>query len=104
MKRNKSAVTIPSLTEICLKTLGNVLEENRSNARIINEVCKRLPSHFLDPLMEDLLQKKNVITDASLLQFLVVSRSRLLMPGVVHIRNSTLKQIGYNCPNLVISA
>ena len=69
--------------------------------RLINDLCKSVPDQrLLEPVLERLLERKNAITDQALLAFLVPSRTQLLVQGLQTIRNSTLKMIGYNCPNL----
>jgi len=91
---------IPTLTELAIDKLKHLLGANRLQPKLINDVCKILPDHLLEPILEYLLNEK-FITDVALIQFLVPSRTRLHMPGATNIMNSTIKQIGYNCPYLV---
>lgn len=79
--------------------LISTLEEHSFHPRMINDLCKQIPDFLLEPVLTTLLEKK-VITDTALVAFLVPSRLKLSLSGAVQIRNSTLKQIGMNCPNL----
>lgn len=92
-----------SLSSICILKLITLLEDCQFHPQAINEICRALShsQHLLNPLLENLLRKK-VITDVALLAFLVPDRHELICPEVINIKNSTLKMIGYNCPNLVI--
>lgn len=92
---------VVSLTVLCQRALLNYLEVNDYHSRLINDLCKRVPSPLLEFLLESLLQEKR-ITDVALSFFLIPDRLQLSMCGSVGIRNATLKQIGFNCPNLVI--
>jgi hypothetical protein len=97
-----SSNQIPSLINLCIDKLIQILESSNYHPQQINELCKILSpfQHLLDPILVQLLQKK-AITDVALIAFLVPDRHQLVCPEVVHIKNSTLKMIGYNCPNLV---
>lgn len=90
---------VESLEQICIKKLLVVLEETEFHPKLINDLCKGLPEHILEQILQCLLRRK-AITDITLLQFLVPSRSYLHMAGSHKIMNSTLKQIGINCPHL----
>ena len=89
---------IPSLEALCQEVLAD--EAAKYGSKKINELCKRVPSHLLEPILQSLLGR-NQVTDVALSMFLVPSRTKLVMNGFVKIKNSTFKQIGYSCPNLV---
>ena len=89
---------LPTLEVLCQEVLAD--EAAKYGSKKINELCKRIPSHLLEPILQSLLGR-NQITDVALSMFLVPSRTNLVMNGFVKIKNSTLKQIGYSCPNLV---
>ena len=89
---------IPSLEKLCQEVLAD--EAAKYGSKKINELCKRIPSHLLEPILSSLLER-NQVTDVALNMFLVPSRMNLVMIGFTKIKNSTLKQIGYSCPNLV---
>lgn len=91
-------VELPTLEVLCQEVLAD--EAAKYGSKKINELCKRIPSHLLEPILQSLLGR-NQITDVALSMFLVPSRTNLVMNGFVKIKNSTLKQIGYSCPNLV---
>ena len=91
-------LTIPSLEALCQEVLAD--EAAKYGSKKINELCKRVPSHLLEPILQSLLGR-NQVTDVALSMFLVPSRTKLVMNGFVKIKNSTFKQIGYSCPNLV---
>ena len=93
-------MSIKPLQSHCIDTLITVLESHHFHPKMINDICKWLPDHFLEPIFYYLVEKK-VITDVTLIQFLIPSRRELRLIGVNNILNSTLKQIGYNCPHLV---
>jgi hypothetical protein len=98
-----SSSAVPSLVNICLEKLIDLLELTDFHPHQINELCKVLSDfqHLLDPILVQLLNRK-AITDVALLAFLVPDRLQLVCPEVIKIKNSTFKMIGYNCPNLVI--
>ena len=96
----KRDISVDRLESICLIRLCQLLEENKFHPKLINDLCKDLPDHHLEPILQYLIEKQ-VITDVTLMQFLIPSRSRLHMHGIIHIKNYTLKAIGYNCPNLL---
>jgi hypothetical protein len=79
-----------------------ILEEGEMYVQMINELCKYLQGcpHLLEPILQFLLSRK-AVTDVALLAFLVPDRLHLSITGVSSIRNSTLKMIGGNCPNMV---
>ena len=87
---------------LCIDKLIDLLRASSYHPQQINELCKLLSpfQHLLDPILVQLLHKK-AITDVALIAFLVPDRHQLVCPEVIHIKNSTLKMIGYNCPNLV---
>ena len=93
---------VPSLERQCQDALILALAklEPQYHARKINDLCKCLPGHLLEPILASLLEQ-NRITDVALSMFLVPERLHLSMNGIVQIKNSTFKQIGYSCPNLV---
>lgn len=89
-----------TLVEICQQSILRTLEESNFHGKVIKDVCKYVPDHLLEPIVEILLEK-GAITDAALLAFLVPSRRKVCIRQALKIRNSVLKQIGMNCPNLV---
>lgn len=89
---------IATLEKLCQRVLAD--EAVKHGSKKINELCKRIPSHLLESILESLLDR-NQVTDVALNMFLVPSRTKLVMNGFCKIKNSTLKQIGYSCPNLV---
>lgn len=91
-------VELPTLEVLCQDVLAD--EAAKYGSKKINELCKRIPSHLLEPILQSLLDS-NHITDVALSMFLVPSRTNLVMNKFIKIKNSTLKQIGYSCPNLV---
>lgn len=91
--------TVKSLTDICLRSIIHIIEESRFNHKVINDFCKVIPSHLLDSVF-DILQEKRIVTDVTLMLFLIPSRRKLSLTSSNHLRNSTLKQIGINCPFL----
>jgi hypothetical protein len=79
-----------------------MIEISNYSSRLINDLCKHTPMHLLDPLLAVIVSRyPQALTDSALLAFLVPSRTRLALPNAVHLRNSTLKQIAYNCRDLV---
>ena len=91
---------IPSLTRLCLDKLVLLMEtESNFHPKTIKEFCKIIPMSLMIPVF-DILQEKGVVTDVILLLSLVPTRTSLSLAASLHIKNSTLKQIGYNCPNL----
>ena len=91
-----------SLRDISLHRLMDILEGGNMHPQMINDLCKYLAAcpHLLEPIFEFILKKK-AVTDVALLAFLVPDRLHLNIRGVSSIRNSTLKMIGGNCPNMV---
>jgi bacterioferritin-associated ferredoxin len=94
-----SAGNIPTLTSLCQQKLLDFLELKDFHPKLINDLCKKLPSSLLEFILGTLLERQ-AITDVALNLFLVPDRTKLMMRGAVSIRNATLKQIGLNCPNL----
>jgi hypothetical protein len=100
MSQLNSSSSVRPLKSLCQSKLLEILEKNNFHPRLINDLFKLVRDHLLlEPVLERLLTK-NVMTDVTLIAFLVPSRMQLHMLGCVQIKNSTLKQIGYNCPNL----
>jgi hypothetical protein len=93
-------MTAESLKSLCEIFLLKTLEKNNYHPKLINDLCKRVPHPLLERIFETLLER-NAITDVALLAFLIPDRTQLVMNKCVQIRNATLKQISYNCPNLV---
>ena len=91
---------IPSLQSICQNEIIKVLEQREFDGRLVNDLCKYVPDVLLEPIFS-VLSEKGVVTDTALLAFLVPSRLALRVHQARSIRNSTFKQIGLNCPNLV---
>ena len=96
-----ATTTIPSLKHLCQDVIINFIEKNNYHPRLINDVCKRVPHPLLERVFQILLER-NVMTDVALLAFLIPDRTQLKVCNAIHIRNSTFKQISYNCPHLVI--
>ena len=90
---------VPSLVQLSMKSIISTLQKYKYSEKLINDVCKQIPDHLLDPILEE-LQDKRIITDVSLTFFLSPTRWLVSLPAAIQLRNSTLKQIGYNCPNL----
>lgn len=93
---------VPSLTSMSLDTILTLVQMHKYHPQVINDLCRYLQGaqHLLNPILESLIQKK-VITDVALVAFLVPDRYYLTLASCSHIKKSTLKQIGYNCPHLV---
>ena len=91
---------IPPLTSMCQINILNILKEESYHPRIINHLCKYIPGFVMEPILESIIECK-AITDVALLAFLVPSRVKLNLLSISTLRNSTLKQIGLNCPNMV---
>ena len=91
---------IPTLQSICQAEIIKVLEHREFDGRLVNDLCKYVPDFLLEPIFT-VLSQKGVVTDTALLAFLVPSRISLFIHQARSIRNSTFKQIGLNCPNLV---
>ena len=102
MNNNISSGKVATLERQCQDALILALAklEPQFHAKKINDLCKCLPGHLLDPILASLLEQ-NRITDVALSMFLVPERLHLSMNGILQIKNSTFKQIGYSCPNLV---
>lgn len=75
-------------------------EEPCRRPRLINELCKTLPEPATEPFLQMLLSE-GLVTDVALLSFLMPYRTCIRLTGMCQLRNSTLKQLGYLCPNLV---
>ena len=88
------------LSTLCQQSLIQILKGDNYDPRQINDLCKYVPDYLLEPILEHILEEK-VVTDIALLAFLVPSRVSLKLINAVCIRNSTIKQISFNCPNLV---
>jgi hypothetical protein len=93
---------IPTLVETCIQNILLILEEMNHHPQAINDLCRSLSccQHLLNPILQALIDKK-VVTDVSLIAFLVPDRRCLDVAGVNHVKNSTLKLIGFHCPNMV---
>lgn len=91
---------IPSLTTICQGKIMELLEQERFHGRLVNDLCKYVPDYLLEPIFRVLLER-GVVTDTALLAYLVPSRLSLKINQARSIRNSTFRQIGLNCPDLV---
>ncbi len=95
-------MSAPSLRNLCEDVLIAFLERNHYHPKLINDLCKKVPHPLLERIFETLLQR-NAITDVALLAFLIPDRTQLNLKRSVQIRNATLRQISFNCPNLVCS-
>lgn len=91
---------IPSLTTICQGKIMELLEQSEFHGRLVNDLCRYVPDYLLEPIFRVLLEK-GVVTDTALLAYLVPNRLSLKINQARSIRNSTFRQIGMNCPNLV---
>lgn len=93
---------VPSLTSICQSQIIKILEQSEFHGRLVNDLCKHVPDILLEPIFRVLLEN-GAITDTALLAYLLPNRITLKINQARNIRNSTFKQIGLNCPNLVSS-
>lgn len=93
---------VPSLSSFCLDALLRIVEANHFHPQTINDICKYLQGaqHLLNPILEFLIERK-AITDVALSVFLIPDRVHLNLTNCLHIKKSTLKQIGLNCPHLL---
>jgi anti-anti-sigma regulatory factor len=97
-----SGACIPSLVVLCQRNLFAILRQLKFSARAINHLCKHVPEFLLEPILEEmLLLDERVITETALLAFLVPARRKLHLLNYPTLRNSTLKQIGFHCPNML---
>lgn len=93
---------IPSLVVLCQRSLFSILKLLHFSSRAINDLCKYVPEFLLEPILEEmLLLDERVITETALLAFLIPARRKLHLLNYPTLRNSTLKQIGLHCPNMV---
>jgi len=87
---------------LCQQNLFSILKQLKFSSRAINDLCKYVPEFLLEPILEEmLLLEEKVITETALLAFLVPARRKLKLLNYPMLRNSTLKQIGFHCPNMV---
>lgn len=96
--------TPASLQSIALHVVVKAVSEEcpAKRPRLINDLCKTLPEPATEPFLQ-LLLRDGLVTDVALLSFLMPYRTSLTLTGMCQLRNSTLKQLGYSCPNLVRS-
>ena len=91
-----------SLVSLCQLRLLEIIEQSGHSSRLINDLCRHTPPHLLDAVLGELVARSpQALTDSALLAFLVPSRTRLMLHSCSHLRNSTLKQIGYNCSSML---
>lgn len=94
-------INMQSLVGLCQSKILTILEVNQYSPKLINDLCRVIPMHLLDPILSSLVNRNpKLITDSALLAFLVPNRISLDLRRSIHLRNSTLKQIGYNCREL----
>ena len=91
---------VKSLQHLCLEQILLHLDFHSFNPRLLNKLCKYLPPHICEPILEKLLELK-LVTDSILIDFLNPARTTLRLQNVSNLRASTLKQIGFHCPFLV---
>jgi F-box/leucine-rich repeat protein 2/20 len=93
---------VPPLSSLCLATILRIVQAHKYHPQLINDICRYLQGaqHLLNPILEHLIEKK-VITDVALSAFLIPHRVHLNLTNCPHIKKSTLKQIGFNCPSLL---
>ena len=91
---------VPTLVSICHDKIIKILEKTNFYGRHVNDLCKYVPTHLLEPIFTILIEK-GIITDTSLLAYLIPNRTTLKLHKLKHIRNSIFKQIGFNCPYLL---
>lgn len=90
-----------TLVGLCQLRVLELLAESNYSSRLINDLCRALPMHLLDPVLAALVDDNPAaLTDSALLAFLVPHRVTLNLHKCNAIRNSTLKQIAYNCKDL----
>ena len=77
-----------------------MLEKSDFHGRMVNDLCKYVPEHLLEPIFASICLDGR-ITDTALMAFLAPSRTTLRVCQALSVRNSVFKQIGLNCPNLV---
>jgi hypothetical protein len=85
---------------LCQQKILESLADRSFYPKDVHELCSVLPPEVADALFQKLFEQK-AFTDEILLAFLVPERHFLRLGGLVNIRNSTFKQIAFNCPNLV---
>ena len=90
---------VPTLVSICHDKIIKILEQTKFYGKHVNDLCKYVPTHLLEPIFTILIEK-GIITDTSLLAYLIPNRTTLKLHKLKHIRNSIFKQIGFNCPYL----
>ena len=100
--KSRVSEMIPTLTTICQGKIMDLLEQSEFHGRLVNDLCRYVPDYLLEPIFRVLLEK-GVVTDTALLAYLDPSRLSLKINQARSIRNSTFRQIGMNCPNLVRS-
>ena len=92
---------IPSLQSLCQLAIIRIMEDSGFKQRVVKQLCQLIPHHLLDPIFDVLQEKeKTIINDVILTFFLIPSRASLQLQSSSHLKNSTLKQIGYHCPFL----
>ena len=89
-----------SLQHLCLDSLLCSLDLRCFTARYLHELCRHLPPHICDPILEK-LHAQGLVTDGILMEFLNPSRTALSLPGATQIRNALLRQVGFHCPHLM---
>jgi hypothetical protein len=92
---------VPTLVSICHDKIIKILEQTKFYGKHVNDLCKYVPTHLLEPIFTILIEK-GIITDTSLLAYLIPNRTTLKLHKLKHIRNSIFKQIGFNCPYLLL--
>jgi hypothetical protein len=94
-------MVVPTLVSICHDKIIKILEQTKFYGKHVNDLCKYVPTHLLEPIFTILIEK-GIITDTSLLAYLIPNRTTLKLHKLKHIRNSIFKQIGFNCPYLLL--
>jgi len=94
-------MVVPTLVSICHDKIIKLLEQSKFYGKHVNDLCKYVPTHLLEPIFVILIEK-GIITDTSLLAYLVPNRTTLKINKAIQIRNSIFKQIGFNCPYLLL--
>lgn len=89
-----------SLVAICQEKIIQILEKSKFYGKLVNDLCKYVPDHLLEPIFKMLLSR-GAINDTGLLAYLMPNRITLKICYAINIRNSVFKQIGMNCPYLV---
>lgn len=90
-----------TLTQLCVEATIRIIENAKFNHKVIKYYLSVIPEQLRGPIFNILIDK-GILTDVTLLLFLIPGRTTLTLSASANIRNSTLKQIAYNCPNMML--